>query len=313
MPRTILAFGETLWDLLPSGAKLGGAPFNFAYRINSLGDQGLMISRLGSDELGNKAWDQILSLGMDPRFIQRDDRWPTGTVEITLDENNNPDYFIVPDVAYDHVAITDELLEQASKADAICYGTLSQRSSAARRTLDRILEECADALKLLDINLRKDCFSTEIIASSLERADLLRLNEEEARSLADLFDLPYDGVVAFGERIIKRYGLSYCLVTLGERGAFVLSAEGEKVYEPGYRVKVVDPCGSGDAFTAGCLHRLLHGASLSECCRLGNTLGAIVATQAGATEPIEPNDLDTFLNVEHERTVESTLKQYAQL
>jgi len=134
---------------------LGGAPFNFAYRANSLGDTGLMISRLGRDELGNKACDQIVQLGLDTRFIQWDDQFPTGTVQVSFDEQNNPDYFMTPEVAYDQIEPTEELLEAASAADCLCFGTLSQRAGTSRKTIEQLLENANRSIKFLDINLHK--------------------------------------------------------------------------------------------------------------------------------------------------------------
>ncbi|MBM3334948.1 hypothetical protein FJY63_09835, partial [Candidatus Sumerlaeota bacterium] len=297
----------------PSGPKLGGAPFNFAYRANALGDRSLMISRLGRDELGDRAAAQIAALGMDGRFIQRDDRHPTGTVQISFDQHHNPDYFIVPDVAYDYIETDDDLLAFASQADCICFGTLAQRNAASRRTLRQVLDAADHALKLLDINLRKNCFSLDTITSSLQWANILRLNDQEALPLSDLLALSEDSLVTFASRMIADWSLSHCLITLGERGAFVASAAGEKVYLPGYKIELADSCGSGDAFTAGFVHRFLRGASLAQCCELGNALGAMVAAQPGATEPISPEDVRHFLARKHQRCFEPTLREFSSL
>ncbi len=309
--KTILSLGEILWDLLPSGAVLGGAPFNFAYRVHSLQYQSRMVSRLGRDEYGQLAWERIQRLGMDTHFIQWDDTKPTGTVRITLDERNQPDYYIVPDVAYDEIQYTDEILDAASQADCICFGTLAQRSETSRRTLWRILENASHALKLLDINLRKNCYSTETIQQSLQQADVLKLNELEAPFLAELFSLPKD-IPGFCAALMKRWPLSQCLVTLGERGVFAASLEGTAVYEPGYSVQLVDPCGSGDAFTAGFLDQFFRGRPLRECCRFGNALGALVATQPGATVPISLEEIQRFMESNLPVIREDTLRDYTE-
>jgi len=310
MKKTVVSFGEILWDLLPTGAKLGGAPFNFAYRINSLGDEGIIVSRLGRDELGRQARDHVVSLGMDTNYIQWDQSAPTGTVEITLDENNNPDYFIVPDVAYDNVEITEALLAVASEADCFCFGTLAQRTPTARQTLERLLDTSEKATKLLDINLRKNCYSTETITRSLERGNVLRLNDDEAHYLAELFCLPWNSTASFTGRIIPKFSLDYCVVTLGQRGAFVASADGEQAYVPGYKVDVVDTCGSGDAFTAGFIHRLLRGRPLKECCDLGNAMGAMVAAQPGATTPITTLEIQEFMQADCPRVSQPGLESF---
>ncbi|MHC4201078.1 MAG: PfkB family carbohydrate kinase, partial [Planctomycetota bacterium] len=187
--KTILAFGETLWDVFPTGAKLGGAPLNFAYRMNSLGDRGIVVSRLGRDDLGTQAYDAMSSLGLDTAHVQWDEEHPTGTVPVVVDEKGNPDFTIIPDVAYDYMEVTDALLALAREADCICFGTLAQRTEPTRRTLEQALGVSEDSLKLLDVNLRKDCYSTGTVTGSLERSDVLKLNEDEAAYLSDLFDL----------------------------------------------------------------------------------------------------------------------------
>lgn len=310
MKKIVVSFGEILWDLLPSGAQLGGAPFNFAYRVNSLGDRGIIVSRLGRDELGKDARDKVSSLGMDIRYIQWDENFPTGTVDITFDQDSNPDYFIVPGVAYDNTEITEALLTAASHAECFCFGTLAQRTATARRTLERLLDASTKAVRLLDMNLRKDCYSTDTITRSLERANILKLNEEEARYLADLFNVRESSIPSFSEEIIRRFSLDYCVVTLGQRGAFVASTDNKQVYVPGYKVDLVDTCGSGDAFAAGFIYRILRGRSLRECCDLGNAMGAMVAAQAGATAPITTAEIEEFMRAGRPRTSEACLEPF---
>jgi len=309
MQKTVLAFGELLWDLLPSGPALGGAPFNFVYRAGSLGDRGLMVSRLGRDELGERAWRQLKSLGMDGRLIQWDDERPTGTVRVDLSDPNRPDFHIVPAVAYDHIEVGPALLEVAAAADCICYGTLIQRTPTARQTLESLLNAGGRAApKLLDINLRKACYTRETIVGSLRAADILKLNDDEACELAGMFGVGAPDFPGFCEQMIEQWDLTHCVVTLGECGAYAASEHGEKVYVPGYQVELADTCGSGDAFTAGFIHRLLRGEPLAACCELGCALGALVASQKGATEPIPVARLEAFLAAGGERTVEPGLE-----
>jgi len=303
MERTVLAFGEVLWDILPSGTVLGGAPFNFIYRVNSLGETALMISRLGRDEIGRKAHEQIIQSGLDTRFIQWDSELPTGTVEVSFDEQNNPDYFIVPDVAYDQIEMTEQLLDAASAADCVCFGTLSQRSAQSRKTIQRLLKKAASGLKLLDINLRKQCYSLETVISSLEKADVLKLNEDEAHELGMMLNISHDVIPEFCTQIMDKWSIKQCLVTLAEKGAFAASDDGRQVYVPGYKVKLADSLGSGDAFTAGFVHKTLRGESLAAACEFGNVIGAIVATQTGATAAVRQADIDKFLQEDVERIV----------
>ncbi|MFZ2148935.1 MAG: carbohydrate kinase [Sedimentisphaerales bacterium] len=310
MKKTILAFGEVLWDILPTCTVLGGAPFNFAYRANSLGDTGLMISRLGRDELGYEACDQIVQLGLDTRFIQWDEHFPTGTVQVSFDEQNNPDYFITPNVAYDRIELTDELLEAVSTADCLCFGTLSQRAGKSRKTVKELLENADGSLKFLDINLRKKCYSLEIVTFSLQKADVLKLNEEEAHQLGDMLGIKHGSLPEFCQEVSSKWSLKYCLVTLGESGAFASSDDGQKVYLPGYKVSLVDSLGSGDAFSAGFVHKLLRGASLAEACEFGNVLGALVATKEGATSLITLDEIERFSSQDCQRIVHPDLKAF---
>jgi fructokinase len=310
MKKTVLAFGEVLWDILPSCTVLGGAPFNFAYRVNSLGDIGLMISRLGRDELGLRAFDEVVPLGLDTRFLQWDERLPTGTVQVSFDDENNPDYVIIPQVAYDRIELTEALLEAASSADCLCFGTLSQRAETSRKTIEQLLESSQKGLKFLDINLRKKCYSLETVTFSLHKADVLKLNEEEAHQLGEMLGVSHQDLPEFCKEMLDNWSLKHCLVTLGEKGAFAMSAEGDGVYVPGYRVTQADSLGSGDAFSAGFVYKILRGERLASACEFGNALGAIVATQIGATCQIEQTEVDRYLNNTFERVVHSELESF---
>jgi fructokinase len=310
MAKTIIAYGETLWDLLPTGAVLGGAPFNFCYRAASLGNTAFMVTRLGRDDYGRQAWKAIEALGMDTQFVQWDDDEPTGTVDVDLTDPDNPDFTILPDVAYDNVQVTEELLAAAEDADCVCYGTLSQRTPTGRETCHAVLEAAAGALKLLDINLRKSCFTPESVVASLERADVLKLNDDEALRIDEMLDRGTESIPEFAEAMIADFGLTVCVVTFGAAGAFAVSAGGSKTYSPGYAVELADSCGSGDAFAAGFIHRLLEGADLTECCLLGNALGAMVATQEGATVPISMAEVEAFLAAEHERVTHPDMEPF---
>jgi len=308
--KTILAVGEVLWDLLPDGRRLGGAVFNFAYRADSLGDRSLVVSRLGKDALGDEAAETIARFDLDATGLQRDEAHPTGTVQVQFDDKGIPDYFIVPNVAYDHIEPTEALDQALTSADCLCFGTLVQRSATTRGTLYDLLERATDCLKVLDINLRKDCFSRETVEYSLGHADLLKLNDDEVRTLDGMLDLSNGDPVGFCEAIMNRYPVEHCLVTFGSHGALVCSRDGACVYEPGCQVKVVDTLGSGDAFTAGFVHRYLRGAPVREACRCGNLLGALVATQTGGTEPVSHQAIAAFEAEISERNVLAQFERF---
>jgi fructokinase len=311
MRKTVLSFGEVLWDLLPGGALLGGAPCNFAYRINSLGDKGVIVSRLGPDDLGKKALENILSLGLDASYLQRDEKHPTGTVRVSFDSSNNPDYIILPQVAYDYIELTPALSALASEADCLCFGTLSQRSRKSRETLREIIETAGKGLKLLDINLRKDCYDADTVCYSLGKADMLKLNENEAAELSGILGFKPGTIPEFCDKAAEKYLLKACVVTLGERGAFALSDRGEKVYDPGYKVELADPVGAGDAFSAGFLHGILHGFAPARACGLGNILGALVASKKGAAAPVTRDEIEEFSRKKTGRIRDPLFSKYA--
>jgi fructokinase len=309
MKKTIMAFGEVLWDILPFCTVLGGAPFNFTYRVNTHGDTGLLVSRLGRDELGAEAHDKVVSLGLDTALLQWDDDAPTGTVQVSFDVQNNPDYVIVPGVAYDRITLTEALRAAAAGADCLCFGTLAQRCEPSRTTLAELLQRASGALKLLDINLRKDCYDRDSVTFSLGSASVLKLNEDEAHEVGEMLGIGHRTLTDFCRAITEKWNLRYCLVTLGGQGAFGVSADGEQTYAAGYKVELVDSLGSGDAFSAGFVHKILRGAPLAEAVAFGNVLGAIVATQTGATASIEDGDIEAFRRRQIERTIHSEFEK----
>ncbi len=311
--KTILVFGETLWDLLPTGPVLGGAPCNFAYRLKELGENPLLVTRLGRDDLGLKARDQLSDLGMDIRLLQWDDKRPTGTVTVIVDAQGKPDYTIHRDVAYDGMDLTEALLEAAVGADALCFGTLSQRSLVTRSSLARVMTASDRSAKILDINLRKDCYSQETVTWSLEHADVLKLNDEEVKTLGDLLGFRASPMREACASLQARFTLSHIVVTLGERGAYARSSDGEEVYVPGFRVPVADTVGSGDAFGAAFAHGLLQGSPLVDCCRLGTALGAIVASQCGPTVPVAKEVIEALMTGGRERVIEPALESIVSL
>jgi fructokinase len=291
--KTVLSFGETLWDLLPAGPVLGGAPCNLAYRVNSLGERGVIVTRLGRDDLGRKAVEALGRLDMDTRYVQWDDAHATGTVPVTVDARGIPEYTILKDVAYDSIEPTPDLLALASQADCICFGSLSQRSERSARTLLELLSAAPKALKFFDVNLRKDCYSKPVLERSFFKADILKLNDAEALELGRMFDLAPKTPEELAGDILRRWGLKACVVTLGERGAYAVAGSRE-ARVPGRSIAVVDTIGSGDAFSAAFITCWLRGKPLDDCCFFGNALGALVAGTKGATTPIGTDEINRF-------------------
>ena len=309
MNKTVMAFGEVLWDILPSCVILGGAPFNFAYRINSLGDTARIVSRLGRDDLGRKAFDKIVSLGLDTTLLQWDDDAPTGTVQVSFDAQNHPDYVIVPNVAYDRIGFTPALGEAAERADCLCFGTLAQRASPSRAALRILVERARKAVLFLDINLRNACYDRDSMTFSFQHAHVLKLNEDEVHVLGEMLSIPHGTIIEFCETILERWAPRLCLITLGSKGAFGMSIGGEKTYVPGYKIRVQDSVGwvmrsRRVSCTSFCAR------SLDEAVAFGNALGAIVATQTGATTPIAQGDIDAFLKGRLERNIHPEFEKY---
>ncbi len=210
---------------------------------------------------------------------------------IFFDEFKNPDFEIIKDVAYDFVTFNENLEKLILQVDCICFGTLAQRNSISKQTLQKLLDRFKGKYRLYDLNLRKDCYSRENIISSLNNADILKLNKQEANSLNDMLQLNKNGLVEICRELINSYQLQYCVITLEEYGSLAVSESGEVVYNPGFKVNLADPLGAGDAFTAGFVDALLREKSLKEASESGNRFGALVATQQGATQKIT---LDEF-------------------
>ena len=312
MNTTITAFGEILWDLLPSGPVVGGAPFNFTHRVHELGNRGMMISRVGEDEYGQRAVAKMQELGLTTDFIQRDEQHPTGTVDVYWDENREPDYTIIPNVAYDHITHNESLSALMQQSDCLCFGTLAQRHEDSRNTLHTLFDQFAGQYILYDINLRKNTYSLPVIRDSLTRANVLKLNEDEVKVLAQMLEWPDASLTAVGPKLIEQEGLEYCVITLGERGVLAFSDQGEQVYVPTFQTNVVDPIGAGDAFTAGLVHSLLQKHSLVQACRFGNALGALVASQEGGTQPIERSAIEAILQKNAVGSVDERFEDFRQ-
>ena len=305
----IAAFGEVLWDLLPDASVLGGAPFNFTYRINSLGNEGVIISSVGNDNLGKEALKTISALHISDRYIQLNPQCPTGTVNVFFDEFKNPDYEIIKNVAYDFVTFNDDLEELISQVDCICFGTLVQRNELSRQTLQKLMHRFNGKFRFYDLNLRKECYSFENIVLSLYNTDILKLNKQEAAQLNQFLQLNKNGLVEICTELIHLFQLQYCVVTLEECGSLAVSTKDEVVYTPGFEVELTDPLGAGDAFSAGFVDALLHGESLREASEIGNRLGALVATQKGATQKISKDELDNII-LKHKRISDQSYSNY---
>jgi fructokinase len=278
----IIGLGELLWDCLPEGRKLGGAPANFAYHANILGNTGIVATRIGQDELGNEAVSILEHAGLDTSYIQRDPEHKTGTVDVTVDEKGHADYIFSSDAAWDHMELTPQWQALAQKADAVCFGSLGQRSPDSRSAILSFLQTVpSTTLRVFDVNLRQNFYNAEILEKSLFYCDILKLNEQELPMLAELLNFPWEGEKETLERIRHRFKLTLMCYTRSDKGSYFVSAT-ECCDHPGYRVNVADTIGAGDAFTASVVHHYLQKRPLGEIAEAASRRGAWVATQAGA-------------------------------
>ena len=301
MPKKIAAFGELLWDLLPNGKVLGGAPANFIYRINSFGDNGTLLSKVGNDKAGKEAREALIGLGVSDENIQTDYEFPTGTVNVTFDENGNPDFDIITDVAYDHIEINTEMMEAFSQAACVCFGTLVQRYGISKNTLRELIHESPDVVKFLDINLRKKCYTATSIEDSLRMANILKTNDEELIITKELLGLEKESLKDLAREVTEKYKIDIVLCTLGSNGAFCLTNEYVFHYDQGYQISLIDTVGSGDAFSAGFVHYYMNGYPIEEALQFGNAAGALIATTTGATAKITKDEILNFMIIPHKR------------
>ena len=301
MPKKIAAFGELLWDLLPTGKVLGGAPANFIYRINSFGDQGTLMSKVGNDKAGKEIREALRGLGVSDENVQTDYEFQTGSVKVKIDPNGIPDFNIIADVAYDHIEINSEMIDAFSQADCVCFGTLVQRYGISKNTLRELIHEAPDVVKFLDINLRKKCYTVATLEESLRMTNILKANEEELLVVKELFGLKSENLKDLAKEAIQTFNLEIILCTLGSNGAFCLTHEDVFHYDPGYQISLGDTVGSGDAFSAGFVHYFMNGFPIDQALRFGNAAGAMVATTLGATAKITKEEILNFMITPHVR------------
>jgi len=287
----IIGLGEILWDLLPAGRQLGGAPFNFTFHCHQLGHASVMVSRVGADALGQEIRKSVHQLGLDVEFLQEDPQHPTGMVQVDVDVQGQPAYIIAPDVAYDFLEWDARLHDLFRQAQAVCFGTLIQRSPVARATVARALRAAQGSLIVYDVNLRQHFYSRDVIEASLTASRWVKLNDGELTVLRDLLGLKKPGASAAQAELRKRYDVELACLTRGAHGCLLQTAD-EEIAVPGIAVKVADTVGAGDAFTAGLLACTLEGRTLADAAVFANRLAARVAGMVGGTPQIDRRELE---------------------
>jgi fructokinase len=297
--KVVIGLGELLWDLLPEGARLGGAPANFAVMAGRLGDLAVVASRVGADALGRQAREELAELPAESDFLQSDSEYATGPVTVRL-EGGEPEYTIHEPVAWDRLALTPEWRELARQADAVCFGTLAQRSEGSQATILAFLDETRrECVRVFDVNLRAPHWSGEVLRGGLGRATILKLNAGELRHvLIGSGACPHpvekadeDEILRGARRLLERYPLELVCITLGAQGSLLVTRRGQHRHH-GLAATVKDTVGAGDAFTAALTHYYLEGAPLAVLNEAGNRWGAWVASQAGGMPPLKAETLE---------------------
>jgi len=283
-PSTVtVGLGELIWDYLPNGKQLGGAPTNFAYVSRLLGHESIVASRIGKDDLGGEALERLAALGVSTEYLQVDQDHPTGTVRVRLDEQGEASFALNENSAWDYLEWTERWAELSGRADIVCFGTLGQRREPARQTILRFLEATRPAaLRVFDVNLRHTFFDAEMLERSLELATVVKLNQPELSTLGSMLKINAATEEGTARQLIERFRLELVAITRGARGSLLVSGE-ETSDHPGVRVRVKDTIGAGDAFIAALAHHYLRRAALPDISEAANRMGAWVATQEGAT------------------------------
>jgi fructokinase len=294
MAFKIAGIGEILWDMLPGGKQLGGAPSNFAYHMQQAGFETFVVSAVGKDRDGEEIMDVLDQLQLNDSFVQRIPYYPTGTVTVKLNPSGIPGYTIHENVAWDHIAWTDGLDALAKEVDAVCFGSLAQRENVSRETICRFLESTnPQCLRVFDINLRQSFYTKEIIVRSLELANVLKINEEELPIVAGL--LGYSGNEESQlNQLLKGYDLRLIAHTMGSGGSLLLTHEEISSCQVP-EIKVTDTVGAGDAFTAVMLAGMLQNQTLKTTHKIATEVAAFVCTQNGATPTLPRELIDKIL------------------
>ena len=291
----ILCFGEILWDLLPEelgGRIAGGAPMNVAYHLNALGIDANIISRVGNDDLGLELKTFLSKKAISTAYVQTDNVLPTGVVDVTLDEKGSPSYKIVQPVAWDNIMLTDDIKKAVSEADALVFGSLICRNEASKQTLFELLDLARTTV--FDVNLRPPFYAKDLIEPLLQKANIVKMNEDELNIISKWNSLETDFTEQIRE-VQERYDIQTLIVSHGSVGAYCL--ENDVLYfQKAFDIIVKDTIGSGDAFLAGFLSEKMKGNAPQACLKKACAMGAFVATQSGATPAITEGVILELMN-----------------
>lgn len=290
MNEIVVGMGEALWDVLPEGKKIGGAPANFAYHVSQFGLPSCVVSAVGADALGKEIVENFTSKGLNQLIAEVP--YPTGTVQVELDRAGVPQYDIKENVAWDNIPYTEQLAELAGRTKAVCFGSLAQRNVVSRQTINRFLDEMPqgeDTLRVFDVNLRQGFYSKEILCESMERCNILKINDEELVTVSRMFGYPGIDLQDKCWILLGKYDLKMLILTCGINGSYVFTP-GHVSFQPTPKVEVADTVGAGDSFTSAFIASILKGKSVPQAHRRAVQVSAFVCTKKGAM-PVLPAEL----------------------
>lgn len=289
MNDIVVGMGEALWDVLPEGKKIGGAPANFAYHVSQFGLPSQVVSAVGNDPLGREIVENFTSKGLN--HLIEEVPYPTGTVQVEIDPAGVPQYDIKENVAWDNIPYTARLEALAGQTRAVCFGSLAQRNIVSRDTINRFLDampQTADNLVVFDVNLRQGFYTKEILCNSMKRCNILKINDEELVTVSRMFGYPGIDLQDKCWILLGKYNLRMLILTCGINGSYVFTP-GNVSFQPTPKVEVADTVGAGDSFTAAFIASLLKGKSVAEAHALAVRTSAFVCTRKGAMPELPPD------------------------
>jgi fructokinase len=295
----VVGLGELLWDLLPAGKQLGGAPSNFAYISSLLGNDATVVSRVGNDDLGRELAGRLTQLGLNTNYLQVDDRYPTGTAHVSVDAQGLAEFRIVRDVAWDHIEWSNSLQQLAGRTDIVCFGSLAQRQEPSRSTIHHFVRATREScLRIFDVNLRQAYYDAVILKTGFALSTVVKVNNEELPVVLQACGLPTSNdELADSELLMQHFGMELVCVTRGQKGSLLVNRDRHSEH-PGFRVQVADTVGAGDAFTATLAHQYRLGRSLDQINEAANRIGSWIASQPGATPAASPDEIARLLGAQ---------------
>lgn len=284
MKRLVVGLGEVLWDMLPEGRKIGGAPVNFAYHAGQFGIDTMAVSAIGNDKLGE---DTIAEMnGKHLNHIFPSVPYPTGSVQVKLDEKGVPAYDIKENVAWDNIPFTNEIESVARNCQAVCFGSLAQRNAVSRSTIRKFIESTpSGCIRIFDINLRQNFYTSNVIRDSLELCNILKINDEEIMLVSRMFNYDSSNIENVCRTIMEDFSLEMVILTCGTKGSYIFTKDGVS-FMPTPKVNVADTVGAGDSFTGSFCAAILRGLPVAEAHKKAVEVSAYVCTQNGAMPEI---------------------------